>query len=319
VRVLSIDGGGIRGIIPAIVLAEVEARTGRPIAALFDLVAGTSTGGILACGLTVPAARPAAELVELYLRRGPEIFRRPLWRRVSTADGLVDTRHDPAALQRVLAEYLGTARLGDATTGLLATGYDLASREPYFFKSWRVAEEPERDLAMVTVAQATSAAPTYFPPVPVHPPGGGPALALIDGGVFANNPAMCAYAEAVRLAPGDPVTLVSLGTGEQTHLMPFAETEHWGLVEWARPIIDVVFDGISDTVDYQLRHLLGEGYTRLQCRLDDASDALDDAGAGNLRKLVAQARALVAEQDAQLDALCGALLAGSAGSGAWPS
>jgi hypothetical protein len=162
---------------------------------------------------------------------------------------------------------------------------------------------------MVTVAQATAAAPTYFPPVPVHPPGGGPSLALIDGGVFANNPAMCAYAEAVRLAPGEPVTLVSLGTGEHTHLMPFAETEHWGLVEWARPIIDVVFDGISDTVDYQLRHLLGEGYTRLQCRLDDASDALDDASAGNLRRLVAQAQALVAEQDAELDAVCALLAA----------
>jgi hypothetical protein len=307
--VLSIDGGGIRGIIPAMVLAEIEARTQRPIAGLFDLVAGTSTGGILACGLTIPGARPAAELVDLYLTRGPEIFRRPLWRRVSTADGLVDTRHDPAALQRVLGDYLGAARLADATTCLLATGYDLASRQPYFFKSWRVAEEPARDLAMVTVAQATAAAPTYFPPVPVHPPGGGPSLALIDGGVFANNPAMCAYAEAVRLAPGEPVTLVSLGTGEHTHLMPFAETEHWGLVEWARPIIDVVFDGISDTVDYQLRHLLGEGYTRLQCRLDDASDALDDASAGNLRRLVAQAQALVAEQDAELDAVCALLAA----------
>jgi patatin-like phospholipase/acyl hydrolase len=307
--VLSIDGGGIRGIIPAMVLAEIEARTQRPIAGLFDLVAGTSTGGILACGLTIPGARPAAELVDLYLTRGPEIFRRPLWRRVSTADGLVDTRHDPAALQRVLGDYLGAARLAEATTCLLATGYDLASRQPYFFKSWRVAEEPARDLAMVTVAQATAAAPTYFPPVPVHPPGGGPSLALIDGGVFANNPAMCAYAEAVRLAPGEPVTLVSLGTGEQTHLMPFAETEHWGLVEWARPIIDVVFDGISDTVDYQLRHLLGEGYTRLQCRLDDASDALDDASAGNLRRLVAQAQALVAEQDAELDAVCALLAA----------
>ncbi|MCW3013021.1 MAG: Patatin [Solirubrobacterales bacterium] len=308
-RVLSIDGGGIRGIIPAIVLAEVEARAQRPIAGLFDLVAGTSTGGILACGLTVPQAVPAAELVDLYLTRGPEIFRRPLWQRVTSAEGLVDARHDPAALQRVLADYLGTARLADATTCLLATGYDLESREPYFFKSWRVADEPERDLLMVTVAQATAAAPTYFPPVQVHPPGGGPSLALIDGGVFANNPAMCAYAEAARLAPGEPVTLVSLGTGEQTHPLRFAQAQHWGLVEWARPIIDVVFDGIADTIDYQLRHLLGDGYTRLQCRLDDASDALDDASERNLRKLVAQAQELVTDKDAELDAVCTALLA----------
>lgn len=308
-RVLSIDGGGIRGIIPALVLAEVEERTQRRVADLFDLVAGTSTGGILACGLTVPGALPAAELVGLYLSRGGDIFRRSLWQRVVTAEGLIDARHDPAALRAVLTEYLGDARLADATTALLATGYDLHAREPYFFKSWRVADEPARDLSMVTVAMATAAAPTYFPPVAVRPAGGGPPLSLVDGGVFANNPAMCAYAEAVRLAPGTPVTLLSLGTGEQTRPLDQDETEHWGVVEWARPIIDVVFDGISDTVDYQLRHLLGEGYTRLQCRLDDASDALDDASARNLERLVEQARDLIADEDARIDAACRALTA----------
>ncbi|MCW2959549.1 MAG: Patatin [Solirubrobacterales bacterium] len=307
-RVLSIDGGGIRGIIPAIVLAEIEARTGRPIAQLFDLVAGTSTGGILGCALTMPQPRPAAELVDLYRQRGPEIFRRPLWQRVTSAEGFIDAKHDPAALRRVLVEYLGDARLGDATTRLLATAYDLESREPYFFKSWRVEDEPERDLSLATTALATAAAPTYFPPVPVQPPGGGPRLALVDGGVFATNPAMCAYAEATRLVPGEPVTVLSLGTGEPTHELPFADAEDWGLLEWARPILDVVFDGVADTVDYQLRHVLGEGYTRLQCRLGDASDALDDASVGNLRRLQRQGEQLVAEQDAVLDAVCDALV-----------
>lgn len=308
-KILSIDGGGIRGIIPAIVLAEIERRTGRPTAELFDLVAGTSTGGILACALTVPDARPAHELVGLYRTRGPDIFHRTLWQRATSVDGLVDARHDPATLRRVLDDYLGDARLGDATTRLLATGYDLDARTPYFFKSWRVDSEPHRDLDMVTVAQATAAAPTYFPPVPVDPPGGGDQLALIDGGVFANNPAMCAYAEAARLAPGDPVTLVSLGTGDLTQAMSFAQTEHWGLVEWARPIIDVVFDGVADTVDYQLRHLIGESYWRLQAVLTDASDALDDASEYNLTRLVDTAEALVAAQDERLDALSAALTA----------
>jgi patatin-like phospholipase/acyl hydrolase len=308
VKLLSIDGGGIRGIIPAIVLSEVESRTGRPIAQLFDLVAGTSTGGILGCALTVPQARPAAELVGLYREHGPEIFRRPLWQRLASADGFVDARHDPVALERVLAEYLGTARLADATTRLLATAYDLQGRAPYFFKSWRVDGEPERDLPLTTVALATAAAPTYFPPVPVQPPGGGPHLTLVDGGVFATNPAMCAYAEATRLAPGEPVTVLSLGTGQPTHEMPFADAEHWGLLRWARPILDVVFDGVADTVDYQLQHLLGEGHTRLQCRLDDASDALDDASEGNLRRLQRQGEQLVEEHSDRLDTVCAALV-----------
>jgi patatin-like phospholipase/acyl hydrolase len=160
VRILSIDGGGIRGIIPALVLAEIEARTGRSIAGLFDLVAGTSTGGILACGLTAPQPRTAQELVGLYRTQGPRIFRRSLWQRVVSADGLANARHDAGPLQEVLEEYLGEARLGEARPRLLATAYDLQAREPYFFKSWRTGEEPARDLLLRTVAQATAAAPT---------------------------------------------------------------------------------------------------------------------------------------------------------------
>lgn len=306
-KILSIDGGGIRGIVPALVLAEIEERTGRPVAGLFDLVAGTSTGGILACGLTAPQARSARELVELYRTQGPRIFRRSLWQRVVSADGLANARHDPAPLQAVLADYLGDARLGDATTRLLATAYDLQSREPYFFKSWRTGQEPARDLLLRTVAQATAAAPTYFPPVLVHPPGEATPLTLVDGGVFANNPAMCAYAEAARLLPGEPVTLVSLGTGRQTREMPYTQAVHWGLVEWARPILDVVFDGVADTVDYQMQHLLGAGYTRLQCVLTDASDALDDASAPNIAALVRCGERLVAAESRRIDAVCALL------------
>lgn len=306
-KILSIDGGGIRGIIPAMVLAEVEERTGRPVADLFDLVAGTSTGGILACGLVAPTARTARELVELYRTEGPRIFHRTLWQRVVSADGLAHNRHEAAPLQAVLHEYLGDAHLGETRTRLLATGYDLQAREPYFFKSWRVADEPDRDLPLRTVAQATAAAPTYFPPVLVHPVGAHDDLALIDGGVFANNPAMCAYAESARIAPGEPVTLLSLGAGRQTHEMPYAQAVHWGLVEWARPIIDVVFDGVADTVDYQLRHLLGDAYNRLECRLVGASDALDDASATNIAALVSVAERLIAAEDARIDAICDAL------------
>jgi predicted acylesterase/phospholipase RssA len=183
-RVLSIDGGGIRGIIPALVLAEVESRTGRRAAELFDLVAGTSTGGILACALTRADPQSAAELVELYRTEGPKIFRRSLGQRVRSAGGLLEEKHDDAALDDALSRYLGSRRLSDATTRVLVTAYDLQGRQPYFFKSWR----EDRDGPLRVVARATAAAPTYFEPVEY----GG--RSLIDGGVFATNPAMCAYA-----------------------------------------------------------------------------------------------------------------------------
>ena len=291
-RILAIDGGGIRGLIPALVLADLERRTGRRVAELFDLVAGTSTGGILACALTIPGAAPASELVRLYRERGPVIFRRSLWQRISSAEGLLDEKHDDRELVRALREELGDVRMSQATTRVLVTSYDLVARQPHFFKSWR----PDRDAPMVDVAHATAAAPTYFEPLLLE------GRSLVDGGVFATNPAMCAYAEAQRLEPGVPCYVVSLGTGEHTQSIPHEHAADWGLVGWVRPLIDVVFDGVADTVDYQLRHVLPDSdYVRLQTVLDRASDALDDASERNLGLLEEQARALIAASDATLD------------------
>ena len=299
-RVLSIDGGGIRGIIPALVLVEIERRTGRRAAELFDLVAGTSTGGILACALTRPGALPAAELVELYRTEGPRIFKRSLAQRVRSAEGLLEEKHDDDALKDALARYLGTGRLSDATTRVLVTAYDLQAREPHFFKSWR----EELDGPLTLVARATAAAPTYFEPVEAGP------RSLIDGGVFATNPAMCAYAEAVRLTDRPPAFVLSLGTGRQTRPIAHADAAGWGLVQWVRPVIDVVFDGVSRTVEYQLQKLMApRAVVRLQVELDKASDALDDASPRNLALLEEQGRELIAREDAAIDAAC-AVLAG---------
>lgn len=299
-RVLSIDGGGIRGIIPALVLAELEARSGRRVAELFDLVAGTSTGGILACALTRPGAAPAAELVDLYRTEGPRIFRRSLGHRVRSLEGLVEEKHDDRALEDALVRYLGAGRLSDATTKVLVTAYDLQARQPHFFKSWR--DDEDHDAPLRIVARATAAAPTYFEPIEVA------ARSLIDGGVFATNPAMCAYAEAVVLTGAPPRFVLSLGTGRQTRPIPHAEAAGWGLVQWVRPVIDVVFDGVSDTVEYQLQHLMPPGgVVRLQTELTTASDALDDASARNLGLLEQQARDLIRREGAALDAAIAAL------------
>jgi hypothetical protein len=121
--------------------------------------------------------------------------------------------------------------------------------------------------------------------------------------VFASNPAMCALAEVLKSVPLSEVVLLSLGTGERTRKRTFADIKDWGLVEWARPIIDVVFDGVSDAVNYQLLHALGEErYWRLQVELTLASDDLDDAGEDNLRDLRTQAEDLIAKESEKIDA-----------------
>jgi patatin-like phospholipase/acyl hydrolase len=301
VRVLSIDGGGIRGLIPALVLAEVERRSGRRVWELFDLIAGTSTGGILACALCAPDPLPAEQLVGLYEEEGPKIFDRSIYQRIRSADGLLDEKYDAAALDGALERFLSQKRLAETKPDLLVPAYNMLEPGPYFFKS-RKAREKGEDFTLAEVARATSAAPTYFEAFPLRD------WPLVDGGVFANNPAMCAYAEVVRFQPAADLVLLSLGTGQRTRQRSFEGIEDWGLIEWAKPILDVMFDGVSDAVDYQLQHTLDpKRYWRLQIELKNANDDLDDATEKNLRRLREHAEQLIASSSSDIDAAIAAL------------
>jgi uncharacterized protein len=321
-KVLSIDGGGIRGIIPAMILAEIEGRTGKRIAEVFDLVAGTSTGGILALGLTKPGQDggpeySAKKLIDLYETEGGKIFSIPVWHRIHSAGGLAEEKYPSEGIEEVALEYFGDVCLAQALTEVLVTAYEIEKRGPWFFKR-RHARDKNREgdnFLMRDVARATSAAPTYFEPLPLEwgPHG---KRAFIDGGVHSNNPAMCAYVEAMKIHPEEKDFLVvSLGTGEPTRNMPYKEVQGWGLALWAQPILNVVFDGVSDTVDYQLQELLSteEGddrrYYRFQTVLLIGKDDLDDASATNILALKKKAQEIIDENDAALDALCTKLVA----------
>jgi len=287
VKVLAIDGGGIRGIVPARVLAELERRCGRRTGELFDLVAGTSTGAIIACALTRPEPLAAERIARIYHDEGPRIFDRSLLKRIASADGYLDERYESDGLLESLRRHLGNARLADATPPVLITAYDLERRRALLLGAGH-------DVSMVDAAHASSAAPSYFEPARVD------GLTLVDGGVFATNPAMCAYAQL----DGGADLVVSLGCGEHTRRMPYEEVRDWGRLEWARPVLDVVFDGTSDAVDIQLESLLGADYVRLQTPLDEASDDLDDVTPENLAALDREAERLIAARDQELDRLC---------------
>lgn len=312
IRILSIDGGGIRGIIPATIMAEIEKRTGQPIAKLFHLIAGTSTGGILALGVTKPGedGNPffSAEAgVRLYEKEGARIFPKSLLRQVGN---LGEEKYPSEPVDAVLEEYFGETRLKDALTDVFITSYEIERRIPWFFRSTRARENPDYDFPMKLVARATSAAPTYFEPAKIEIGGLPDYYALVDGGVFANNPSLCAFVDAKRMYPAaDRFLLVSLGTGELTRRIPYQDAKDWGLVGWAQPILNVVFHGVSATVDFQLQQLLPEiegiqCYYRFQTRLDDHNDALDDASDENIRTLKIVAETLIHDHERELDALC---------------
>ncbi|SJZ56596.1 patatin-like phospholipase family protein [Novilysobacter spongiicola] len=295
-RILSIDGGGIRGLVSCTWLGGVEdalAQAGKPgLLANFDLMAGSSTGALVACGLGLGLAPDA--LAELYRARSAEIFpgmASRLWSRASRflSAGPSAPKYDGRGLERVLRDVFGDATLGQLQLPTLITSYDTISRKPLIFKSFKASH---RDLPIREVCRASTAAPTYFPAHPMDVDG--LPRSLIDGGIVANNPTACAIAEALRhdrevIQCGDLVVL-SVGTGERNRPIPLQSAREWGAVEWAIPIIDVLFDGNTDSVDYITRHLVGEGYFRMQAELLVGLDDLDDTSATNVAALDAMAR-----------------------------
>jgi patatin-like phospholipase/acyl hydrolase len=271
-------------------------------------VAGTSTGGILACALTRPGAdgKPAftaQELAELYLTQGPKIFDRSLLKRITSLEGLIDERFSDDGLNAALQLYLGDTCLSEALCDVLVTAYDIEGRFAFFFRSARARTDPSYDFTMRDTARATSAAPTYFEPFEVTDAAGAHTYPLIDGGVFAVNPAMCAYADVVAAGRKLDV-MASLGTGTQTDPYSVEDVRGWGQLQWARPILDFVFAGVADTIDFELASLAGDRYVRLQAELRYASDALDDASESNLSRLRGEAERLIAERSADIEALC---------------
>jgi len=309
IKLLSIDGGGIRGVIPAVLLAEIEKRTGKRTAQLFDLMAGTSTGGILALALNKPGAdgKPqysAEELVSFYIEQGERIFTRTMWHKLASAGSLIDSKFPASGIEQVLDEFFGDARLRDAVTEVVVTSYEIERRQPFLFKSANAMLVPSYDFPMKQVARATSAAPTYFEPLKIPVAGTTDYFALIDGGVYANNPALCAVVEARTRHPlADDYMVLSLGTGELTRRIPYEDARKWGVAGWAKPLLDIVFDGVSGTVDYQLRKIL-PNYHRFQTTLQPDQQQMDQTGAGHLRELKLAAEHFVRDRSPEIDEVC---------------
>ncbi|GHT25104.1 patatin [Bacteroidia bacterium] len=330
-NILSIDGGGIRGIIPAIILNYIEEqlqkRTGNPdarIADFFDLVAGTSTGGILACYYVKPlndGRSLAKDVIDVYARRGKEIFKRKFG-----VIGLTTEIYPAAGLERILKEFFGDSTLADARKDCLVTAYDITERKAVLFTRPDAQRYPHRNYYLREVARATSAAPSYFEPAVVRSLGGVVSY-LVDGGMYANNPTLCAFAEATKAinngAKHPPLStelstvncqlsILSIGTGKERRKYDYNKAKDWGLVGWARPVVDLLLSSSAEVVDYQMRQLFGanpslegragEGlYTRLEPALAKAKPDMDDASPANIQKLTDAAHAFIEENIERLD------------------
>ncbi|TLW89210.1 patatin-like phospholipase family protein, partial [Wolbachia endosymbiont of Drosophila santomea] len=265
--ILSVDGGGIRGIIPAIILAEIEQRTRKTIAEIFDLMAGTSTGGIVVAGLC-KKDKPqysANDLVEFYREYGPYIFKSSFFRR-SILSWFNCAQYPHKNIESVLDKYFGEDILKNTLSNVLITSYDIQNNCPFFFKSWK-----EGNIKLKDALRAATAAPTYF--APKYLKVNQKEMVLVDGGVFANNPAACAYASGKRLFPNDDILLLSIGTGRTDRSI--ANSRRFGKIGWIKPLLNVMFASSLDAVNYQLDQVIADKYIRIQSQLKIASPDMD--------------------------------------------
>lgn len=302
------DGGGIRGIISGQILCYVENKlkelTHDPsatISSYFDLIAGTSTGGILTCAYLCPGenSKPkfsAVDAVDIYLKSGPKIFHNSIWNEISSFHGIRGPKFSDYGLETNLLKYFGNIKLSDLLKPCLITSYDTRRRYVHLFTSHDAKQKSGYDFYIKDVARATSAAPSYFRTAGIRSISG-VNYSLIDGGIFANNPALCGFAEASKLYsnPEKPlsvaeVMILSIGTGSVKKEYPYHKAKRWGSIQWIRPLIEMMMSGVSDTVDYQLQCLFAAAgksdyYLRINPSLEDANSDIDDVSETNLQAL----------------------------------
>jgi uncharacterized protein len=341
-RILSLDGGGMRGVMSARILVELERISDRPIAGLFDVIAGTSTGGMIALALTAPGpdgkpALTAQQVMDAYLKQGRKIFPRaefrPVrWEQLRASRPIMaqrfgamtrptrygNARYSPAGLSALLTELLGTTRLADAMADVIIPSYDWKAGRAIVFRSRKAREGGMVNPTMVQVGLATTAAPTYLPAFQLRTPDR--EFILIDGGVVANNPTSVAYYEALYQATlhkrEDPQFLVvSIGTGTLPEKTP-TYRELWSR-NWLRMgmgMLGVMFDGTSEVVDELLTEIIkpkepASRYWRLNSELHGIRLNLDDASPGQLEKLVGLGDQLVKDRRKDLEEMVALLMA----------
>lgn len=263
-RIISVDGGGVRGVVPTVVLQRLsdEPRlTGWLDRA--DLFAGTSTGGLIALALAAGLDLPTIRL--LYEENAKRVFRDSVLDDILDLGKILGADYEVANLRTELDGVFGDRKLAQLPRRVLVTAFDLDNEDPVA-RTWKPkifhnfpGSDSDGEMLLAQVGTYTSAAPTYF----------GSADGYVDGGVFATNPSMCALAQtqdhripaAERCALQD-VRLLSLGTGRSLEYLQGSRHD-WGYLQWVRPLISIMLDGTNGIADFQCEQLLGDRYFRL--------------------------------------------------------
>lgn len=310
-RILSIDGGGLRGIVAVEMLKYIEKEifgnvntSNKTILDSFDLIAGTSTGGLLACAMTTPddSGNPMFSLddiANIYEIHGKDIFPQPLSNRLSrwfkSKKEYIRPKYNSTGLKSVLENKLGDKRIIDTLKPIFVPAYDITNFRPIYFSSRdsymstsQTSNNPQNfNYKLADICLATSAAPTYFPSFPFNYPdsrGNNTVINCIDGGIYLNNPAMAAYYEVLAnqsfyRRDGNPIKeediyILSIGTGNISKSVSHRDGQKWGKLGWAKNAIHASMLGTSQTIVDQLDPQ--KRFLRINVDLENKFSELDD-------------------------------------------
>lgn len=286
-RILSIDGGGIRGIVPAVVLTHLEEAlqqlTNNPDARLvdfFDLFTGTSTGSMIVAGLLAPSkdnrpAYSAKEIVDLYFDNADTIFQDSLLQDIKSVAGLLNVKYNPEGIESVFQQHFPDTELSELLKPTLIPVYDLTRGKNYFFRQQKAKISARHNYYLKDVLRSATSAITYFPPMQISTVDSTRQRCFIDGGIFANNPALSAYAEFRYHNPelhAKDTMMFSLGTGKQGTHLDCESTQNWGALEWREPAGNLFANAVADANHYQLKAVYDSmpNYLRLDGFFSDA-------------------------------------------------
>ena len=261
-NVLTIDGGGLRGMYAASIILNMEQKLGINFKDEFDLIAGTSTGAIIAAGLAI--GLPAQSIVDLYMEKGEFIFKK------NFGGGVVTPKYNNNNLKQVLEDVFGDKRFNDAKTRLMVTATNVSDGMPWIFKSlYHESLTRDQGVKLADAVLSSCCAPVYFNPYQVND------QLLADGGLWANNPALVALAETVGHnidIKKYKIRILSLGTGVNIKYYPLDwGDKKWGAARWGTGLIDVIFNMQSFSVERYLGALMNtEQYLRINFEIKDA-------------------------------------------------
>lgn len=295
ITILSIDGGGIRGIMPAMVLAWIESYAGKSISDIFDVVGGTSTGAILSCGVTCPDKNgnpkfKASDIVLLYEMDGKTIFdedKKRSWfsRMKFKLKGLKGSKYKTSNLVKTFDKKFGEAFLSDSISRNITCGYDIEKRENAIFDSAEVRSNKRKDIFLKDAAVSSAVAPTYFDPHRFLDVSGNVHV-IVDGGAAGlNNPVSIVVDKVLDLGytPND-IMVLSIGTGSYQERISYSDAIRFNIVQWLSKLFGIMLDGASEAVHQRMKSRLPEGnYLRIQFNLPSKKTAkMDDASRTNL-------------------------------------